>query len=187
MWAAWALLASASAANAIVCSDLPGSVPISNASGATCADYVGWCDAEGLSVGEKAQLMLHCPSACKGTEYSDGGGHAYCACIKGRDCCFDEPPDCATRDTSTVVAQVMCRRTLGLCKPAATPQQLTPPADNKRRTQSTACSEETAAASVAMGTLVDATRETVSLARQLTTGAADKDPAQLSVALQMFK
>jgi len=182
MWAAWALLVGATAANALVCSDLPGSVPISNTSGATCADYVGWCDAEGMSAGEKAQLMLHCPSACKGTVYSDGSGHAYCACVVGRDCCFDEPPDCATRDTSTVVAQVMCRRTLGLCTPAATPLF----ADNKRRTQST-CSEETVAASAAMGALVGATRDTVSLARQLTTGAQDKDPAQLRVAMQMFQ
>ena len=103
--AALLLIASASGLN---CKDFPGAPPLANATAFTCADFVGWCDSESLSVAEKAKLMLHCPNTCKGTVYSDGGGHAYCACVPGHDCCFDEPPDCTKRGViGTVVAQVL--------------------------------------------------------------------------------
>eukprot|EP00966_Prymnesium_polylepis_P222948 5157201-Prymnesium_polylepis.1 len=106
MLTVWAVLIGASAASSVDCGDLPGAPPLANATGLSCADFAGRCDAEGMSTAAKAKLMLHCPHTCKATVYSDGGGHTYCACIPGRDCCFDEPPDCATRAKSTVVSQV---------------------------------------------------------------------------------
>ena len=95
-------------AGSMACRDLSGSPPLNATLGAaTCLDFRGRCDDARLSAADKSRLMLHCPQTCLGTVYSDGGGHAYCACTPGRDCCFDEPPDCATRNTTTVVSQVI--------------------------------------------------------------------------------
>ena len=97
------------------CSDLHGAPLASAPDLASCASYLGQCDAPYLSTREKATLLLHCPATCGATKYRDGGGKGYCAYTAGHDTCFDEPPDCATRKPTTVVEHVMCRKTLGLC------------------------------------------------------------------------
>lgn len=95
---------------------------------------------------------------------------------------FDEPPDCATRAKSTVVSQVMCRKSLGLCMPEQAPQ--TTPAANQRRTSE--CSSEAAEVASSMNRLVADTQETVRQARSLTTGEF-KDPHSLRVAMNAFQ
>ena len=70
-----------------------------------CASYAGRCDDSALSTKQKATLLWRCPRTCAGTDYADGGV-AYCPCIAGHDCCFDEPPDCSTRRMTSVIEQV---------------------------------------------------------------------------------
>jgi hypothetical protein len=90
---------------------------VSGADASSCAAFRGKCDSAALSPRQKAALLLHCPATCAGTIYADGGGAGYCPCTAGRDCCFDEPHDCASRvnASNTVVSHVMCRRSVGLC------------------------------------------------------------------------
>ena len=71
----------------------------------SCDAYAGRCDSKELSMAQKAALLLHCPATCAGTSYSDGSV-GYCPCSKGRDCCFDEPGDCAKRAHNSVVEHV---------------------------------------------------------------------------------
>jgi len=113
--------ASARAEAPRACVDRPGvpaGVPTDSA-GHSCETFRGRCDSASLSPHGKAALLLHCPTTCAGTIYSDGSGSGYCPCQEGRDCCFDEPNDCASRlnATASVVAHIMCRKAAGLCKP----------------------------------------------------------------------
>jgi len=178
-----ALLLGAAAATAVnACADLPGP-PLNASRGSSCAAYAGACDANVLSTAEKAKLMLHCPHTCRGTQYGDGGGHAYCACVPGHhDCCFDEPNDCSTRPYTTVVSQAMCRKSLGLCTPAVPAV----PASSHR--QASACGEEIDDVSARMGQYVASQRETLRLAREVGAGAGSApNPRLVRLAMSAFQ
>ena len=86
-----------------VCADQLGEPPLG---AGLCASYAGRCDDSALSTKQKATLLWRCPRTCAGTDYADGGV-AYCPCIAGHDCCFDEPPDCSTRRMTSVIEQVL--------------------------------------------------------------------------------
>lgn len=163
------------------CSDLPGQ-PLNASTGLSCPDFSGRCDADDLSTWEKAKLMLHCPQTCAGTVYTDGGGHAYCACVPGHGCCFDEPNDCSTRESSTVVSQVMCRKTLGLCAPQTT----TAPTSRRR---ASACTDEVGDVSSRIRQLLAGQNDTIRLARQVVAGVGSSppNPRLLRLAMAAFQ
>jgi len=114
--------ASARAEASRACLDRPGA-PVdlpAESSDHGCESFRGRCDSASLGPRWKAALLLHCPTTCAGTMYSDGSGTGYCPCQEGRDCCFDEPNDCAARLNASavpVVTHVMCRKSAGLCTP----------------------------------------------------------------------
>ena len=98
--------------NVNVCRDRLGS-PLGVAGHETCASYSGLCDSHTLTTLEKARLLLHCPSTCKGAVYNNDRetSRAYCVYQPGHESCFDEPNDCDVRPakSGTVIAHVSRR------------------------------------------------------------------------------